>query len=236
MTNACDFQMSMPWFDTVINTTLDPGDDVRIVCAHPEEPHTANAVLPLRFCRKDLSPFPVRALETMTNMYSTCFMPGADAHNASEVARAVVDACASHVPEVEALQFDSFDTSDALFWALHDELGRAKFASQPFFFFGNWYENTADMSYDEYFESRPSKLKNTIRRKGKKLSRDHQVEFALHRDASTIEDAIRDYDEVYQHSWKVAEPYPKFTSELIIQAAGANALRLGVLKIDGAIS
>jgi CelD/BcsL family acetyltransferase involved in cellulose biosynthesis len=49
-----------------------------------------------------------------------------------------------------------------------------------------------------------------------------------------IDAAIADYDTVYRASWKEREPFPEFIPALIRVAAESGALRLGILKLDGA--
>lgn len=82
-------------------------------------------------------------------------------------------------------------------------------------------------NYQSYFESRPSKLKNTIKRKKKKLSADFR--FSIFSDCSDIEKYIDHFFEVYNSSWKKCEPYEAFLRRVFNQASTQGAIRLGLV-------
>ena len=56
----------------------------------------------------------------------------------------------------------------------------------------------------QYFESLPSQLKNTIKRKGKQLSAANG-RIVIHRDEAGLDEALRAYEQVYDASWKNRE-------------------------------
>jgi len=95
---------------------------------------------------------------------------------------------------------------------------------------GAYYSATG--GYSSYFKDRPSRLKNTIRRKQKKLAH-CKFEYNIYKDAANLQEAMEEYDMVYKKSWKVQEPYPDFIAGLADIAAKNNWLRLGILRIEG---
>jgi Acetyltransferase (GNAT) domain len=91
----------------------------------------------------------------------------------------------------------------------------------------NHYLNLRGRSFDQYWESRPGQLKNTVKRKGKK----GVVSVRIERDF--LETSWRDYERVYARSWKPNEGSPEFLKQLAQQESVAGALRLGLAFIDG---
>lgn len=83
-------------------------------------------------------------------------------------------------------------------------------------------------SFDAYWEGRPSRLKNTVKRKGKAGA----VTIRIERDYSP--ESWRDYERVYARSWKPEEGSPEFLRQLAERESAAGALRLGLAYIDGA--
>ncbi len=83
-------------------------------------------------------------------------------------------------------------------------------------------------SFDAYWDSRPSRLKNTVKRKGKAGLVQVRVETEYR------PESWRDYERVYAKSWKPSEGSPDFLRELAERESIAGALRLGLAYIDGA--
>lgn len=102
-----------------------------------------------------------------------------------------------------------------------------------FFCFGNWYLEVKNRSYDEYFLNLSSRVKNTVTRKTKKFLAIPNTRLQIiSSENEELETAISAYNKVYNASWKNAEGYPDFISELCHLAASQDALRLGIAYID----
>ncbi|HEV7232996.1 MAG TPA: GNAT family N-acetyltransferase, partial [Sphingorhabdus sp.] len=82
-------------------------------------------------------------------------------------------------------------------------------------------------SFDQYWESRPGQLRNTVKRKGKKGVVSTRIETVF------SDDSWRDYERVYARSWKPYEGSPDFLKQLAQQESAAGCLRLGLAYIDG---
>lgn len=99
------------------------------------------------------------------------------------------------------------------------------------------YEVTANYSaeigsIEQYWANRPSRLRSTLRRKGKKLGQiAHRFELAHAPGA----EQIAHYWEIYQHSWKHQEPSRSFISWLLAWSAQRGYLRLGLLYVEDAV-
>jgi hypothetical protein len=107
------------------------------------------------------------------------------------------------------------------------------FSTKPFFGWGNWHEDVAGRTFQDYLSTRPSNLTNTGKRKLAALQKNSRVSFRIHRPGEALEPFIADYEDVRRQSWQQAEPFPLFIPELIRFADSLGVLRMGILKIDG---
>jgi hypothetical protein len=91
----------------------------------------------------------------------------------------------------------------------------------------NWRVRTAGMSFADYWASRPSQLRNTVKRR----ARAAQLHIRIH-DAFD-EEAWSHYEDVYRASWKQAEGSPAFMRALAQSEGEAGTLRLGLAYREG---
>jgi hypothetical protein len=91
----------------------------------------------------------------------------------------------------------------------------------------NWRVRTTGMSFEEYWASRPSQLRNTVKRR----ARAARLEIRIH--DSFDEQAWTDYESVYRASWKPAEGSPELMRTLARQEGEAGTLRLGLAYREG---
>lgn len=91
----------------------------------------------------------------------------------------------------------------------------------------NWVAHTAGMDFDTYWAKRPSKLRNTARRRTKNTPFTTEVLDRFDADAWAA------YEAVYAESWKSAEGSPDFLRALARQESTAGTLRLGIARRDG---
>ena len=99
--------------------------------------------------------------------------------------------------------------------------------------FGNWHEATAGLDWRGYLAKRPGALRETVRRRLRDAERDASLGIEVLVAPDAVAAGIGEYAAVYGRSWKEPEPFPRFNAELMRQAAGAGALRLGVLRQAG---
>jgi hypothetical protein len=91
----------------------------------------------------------------------------------------------------------------------------------------NWRARTAGMSFEDYWASRPSQLRNTVKRRARAAGLDIRIHDAFD------ERAWRDYESVYEASWKQPEGSPEFMRQLALQEGEAGTLRLGLAYREG---
>jgi len=205
---------SWGWFQSLAETTLEPGEEA--VCAVAFEGGAAKAALPL--ARQG------SLLRALTAPYTTRYVPAfADAKWASYLgarARSFVGG---------SLQIDALDPTDLNIAAFLDGLSSSGLFAAQYRNFANFYETIA--GFEAYWIARPSRLKSTVRRKLAQAASD-QIEFLCHR--SQLADAAKTYDEVYRASWKQPEPHPNFIRTMVEKVGAYGFVRIGIMSLRGA--
>lgn len=98
--------------------------------------------------------------------------------------------------------------------------------------FVNWQLRFSD-SVQEYFEQLPAKLRSTLRRKQRKLEKESEDwQFQIIQTPEALAQSFRDYEEIYQVSWKPEESHINFIRQMCDIASSSGWLRLGILSID----
>ena len=117
-----------------------------------------------------------------------------------------------------------------------DKLQRAMkargFESHRYFRFINWSHRLQGQSFAQYLAERPSRVRNTISRKRRKLQREHGYEIRLYT-GNDLEKAVADFNAIYKASWKAGERFAGFVPALVNTMARPGWLRLAILYIDG---
>ena len=94
----------------------------------------------------------------------------------------------------------------------------------------NWYEPDIT-SLAQYWQRRPSQLKNTLKRKQELMNKDGNFTVKIYSEGSAelLMQALIDYHQVYYRSWKRSEPTPAFIDSICQHNWQINALRIGVI-------
>jgi len=100
-------------------------------------------------------------------------------------------------------------------------------------FFGNWTFDINGLNYKEYFNQRPSRLKNTIKRKTNKLIKTSAYNIQIYSDIKEIRSHLSEYEHIYRLSWKSEETSAEFIRQFMLDYAKIGQTRLGVAYIDG---
>ncbi|WP_198262611.1 GNAT family N-acetyltransferase [sulfur-oxidizing endosymbiont of Gigantopelta aegis] len=129
----------------------------------------------------------------------------------------------------QSITFEPLDNGKVEYACLLSSLKRCGYFVDAYFSFGNWYERVTSDDFSAYYQQRPSKLRNTIRRKAKKLE---AVEITIVSSFDEVQALLPQYQAIYAASWKTAETYPLFVENMVLSLAKKNQLRLGVATID----
>lgn len=168
----------------------------------------------------------VRIWNSCTNFYSLGYFPLRDFVATPTTRNLALTAREAAVDRVD-LQFLSQQHASELAQVFEGEGWKVQQETQ----YVNWVHATQS-SFAEYFSARCGRLRNTLRRKEKKLNSLGKLEFRLVKGGPDLEQAIDAYCAVYAKSWKSEETFPTFIPGLIRQCAKLGILALGFLEID----
>ena len=216
---------SVEWFSCLVDQGVAARENVRIYRAADD-----NGAGCFLFCVGDTQK---GELASLGNFYTMEFAPvfTGEAPQKENLLADIFSYVADERPKWKYLNFKPvYDDSDlAAFASAH--ASRHGFFSNRYFMFENYFENLGGRDFPAYYDSRPSRVKNTIKRREKKLLKNHEQEILIFREFD--DQAMADYDRVYANSWKEPEQFPNFMSGMARVASDMGALRIGVLRADG---
>jgi hypothetical protein len=227
-TVAEDSFFALPaWYDLMARHGVPAGSEIRVYT--DERPGSAMALLLRR-----TAPEARRCLTSLANAYSVehgiISSPETDLDAGFE---AILSEILSERPRWERLGLAELEPLDPSYRTAVRSLRRAGLLVGCAFDSATWYEETAALSFADYVAARPSELRNTWRRKRRRVDQSTRLSKAFFTNATRIDRAIADYQTIYTASWKPAEFFPEFIPALIQLAAELGALRLGIYYIDG---
>jgi len=207
------------WFEILADTTLSKEESACIM-ALIDEAGLAVSAIPLvavsgRMVRGLTSPF--------TTLF--CAPLGSD-QNARTLGILLAGKAGA------TLRLDALDPADDAALAFQDGLARGGLVVDRFRHFANWFERIDNLT--GYWNSRESRLKSTVKRKGAPLQRDGRLVFEAIDLAADWRRGVQIYEAIYAQSWKPAEPYPHFIAALLEKMGQRGVARLGVAMIEGA--
>ncbi|MBU2895017.1 GNAT family N-acetyltransferase [Colwellia sp. D2M02] len=95
----------------------------------------------------------------------------------------------------------------------------------------NFYQDNL-VDFNSYYQQLPSQLRNTVKRRSKKLAAAHPYNIRI---INTLDDfitAFEGYKSIYQQSWKGEEFSFAFIEQVCRAAIAENKLRFGMLYVD----
>ncbi len=210
---------SRPWFENLLENGLDDVEATTFACVIEGE--NVLALLPLS--RRDGDNY-----YPLTHLYSSLFTLLLAEERQQETLACLAEGL-RQLP-VQFLQFDPIAEDDKTLHRLQSAMESAGFTSERYFRFRNWIHRPEGHSFADYMAARPSRVRNTVARKQRKLERDHGYHIRLYTDED-LEQGLADYNAVYRASWKPGEMFEPFVEGLAKHFAEAGWLRLAVLYI-----
>ncbi len=218
------FQSRRAWFDATVEAALPQGS--RPLFWMVRDAGRPSLLLPMLAG-------PGRRLGSLTTAYTCLFQPLA-APGASDAALHAAGTAAARA--CRAWPTATLEALDAGWPGLPPLLAGLRsggILARRFDHFGNWYQPVAGLGWDAYLLGRPGSLRETVRRKTRACDRDARVEIEVVHGGPALTPALAAYEDVYARSWKQPEPAPRFNAALLVRAAAAGVLRLGVMRVAG---
>jgi Acetyltransferase (GNAT) domain len=214
------------WYDLMARHGVPEATEIRAYA-------DGRATAPIAILAQTASRGARRTLASLTNAHSLehgiIHAPGADLEAGLA---AITSEMLAERPRWDCLSLAELDPHEPSYAALLASLRRAGLFVECSLSSGTWYEETRGLSFADYFAARPSKLRNTWRRKHRSLVRGRRIATCFYDRNTDIDQAIADYQTIYAASWKPAELFPGFVPALIRLAGELRALRLAIYHID----
>lgn len=227
-----DFFSTLPWFRHLADTALDRKHRLRIYGVDSG----AQPCLVLPMCHEvSRNGFlGARRLTALANYYTSLFGPviGQPDTQVEQMLTALIRSMAMGKPQWDTIDLHPLDADSATFSHLLAAFRAAGMPAQRYFCFGNWYLDVNGRSYQEYFDSLPSRLRHTLARKSRLLEDAKRLRIDIVTKGADIGKGVAAYEEIYRSSWKEPEAFPSFIPGLIRLCAEQGWLRLGIAYID----
>ena len=213
---------SRTWFETLFETVaLEKDQSLLLACVVDDD--TLMALLPL--VHSDQQHY-----RSYTHRYSALFSPVWLEQDQASILTCLVEGL--RALSVRSIQLKPVDANGSDMVNFRKVMESCGFSCQPHFSFYNWVHRTGGQSFEEYLATRPSKLRNTIARKKRKLEREHDSKIQMYM-GDAVQNALSDYHAAYSSSWKASEQYGHLLDALAVNLSQPDWTRLAVLYIDG---
>ena len=212
---------SRAWFNNLVITALE--DDQTLLIACVIEGDRMLAILPI-MKRSSEKWYSLRNI--YTSLYSLLL--------ADNDKQAILTCLAQGLGQLplESLQLRPVAEDDKNINCLQRVMELNDFDCYRHFQFYNWIHRVQGKSFKDYMAARPSRLRNTIARKQRKLEREHGYSIRLFID-DDLQQALADYNAIYTASWKANEIFGGFIQGLLASLSEQGWLRLAILYNAG---
>lgn len=227
--------LTLPWFRNYVQSVLAPDERLRIyVVESADPPQKACGVLMMHYKASPSATLGLKTLRGLANYYSPLFGPVTDSEliDVQPIYDALASAIAGDTMRWDTIDLHPLSVDGPHFTALILALRKAGLMAQTYFYAGNWYHRVSNQTYNQYLETRSSRISKTGKRTRRILESGGRFRFELFRTTEALERGIADYNTVYNSSWKVPEPFPNFIPGLVQTCAEQGWLRLGIAYMD----
>jgi hypothetical protein len=215
---------SRPWFENLVNTVLAENQKMLLACVVDND--NVSAILPLR---QDSD----GQIAPLTHLYSSLYTLLLSDPEDEKTLLCLVNGL-NQLPTT-AIQFNPVAEQDPNIEQLKTIMQQQGYQQHENFRFYNWIHRVKGETFAQYMADRPPRVRNTIARKQRKLAREHRyvIRLFINDDLnSNLDQALADYQRVYQASWKAKELFDGFIEGLARALAKHGWLRLAILYID----
>jgi hypothetical protein len=213
--------LSRPWFENLIETGLESPSSLLFATVSAGD--RVLALLPLQ---NDAA----GRVSALKHRYGSLYSLLLVKDDQAEVVQCLANGLRSM--DIHGLLLEPVAENDTPLHMLGESLATHGFQCEYPFRFYNWFLRLDGQSFHDYMSRRPSKLRNTIERKRRKLQREHtfEIRVAVGQEVPALMHA---YYAVYSASWKAKELYRDFLDGMVARFSQQGWSRLGMLSIDG---
>ena len=229
------FFVSLPWFKNFERTVVGAEEHLWLLGAQDSDVSDAPVGLLPLWKREAKGLFSPRVIQGLSNYYSPYLFPlirPTDRVSLQDIVGQWAAEIRSNSGGYDKLELRPLDPSLPSFGELVSALERVGFVVQTYFYFGNWYLDVQNRSFEQYVASLGSTLRKNIPYQTRRLQRTYRTDIVLVTGKTGLDRALDDYEKVYRLSWRDREEYPGFIRGLAHMAADEGGLRLAVLYAD----
>ncbi len=215
------------WFDNLLKTTFEEDQSMLLACVVDEVTNENNVLAILPIMKRECE-YWYSLSNYNSSLFNLLLVDGNQAYQ-REVLSCLVQGL-HKLPFIE-LKLEPIAENDKNMKNLQQVMESSGFTCLHFFRFFNWFHHLQGQSYEAYMATRPSKVRNTIARKQRKLEREHACNIRLFID-DDLQQAMADYNTIYQASWKGSERFTGFVEGLVLSLSKSGWLRFAVLYVE----
>jgi hypothetical protein len=213
--------LSRPWFENLIEAGLESSSSPLFATVV-----AGDRVLALLMLQNDAA----GRISALKHRYGSLYSLLLAKNDQAEIVQCLADGLCSM--GIHGLLLEPVAEDDAPLQLLRQSLATHGFQCDCPFRFYNWFLKLDGQSFHDYMSRRPSKLRNTIERKRRKLQREHVFEIRI-ATGQEVPALMHAYHSVYSASWKAKELYGDFLDGMVARFSQQGWSRLGILSING---
>jgi hypothetical protein len=231
---AATFDQTVAWYRAFERHLVAPDVSISYLYCQPDSEGAVTALLPVQKASVQVtSGREVAAIRALSNFYTALYGPTL-AHN---VTAADLDAVAAKLIDtasgLSTVDLSPLEDTSAFLATCENSFTGARWLTERYPRFGNWFLEAQGLSFTEYLGSRSGQLRSTLSRKAKKARQRGGVQYEIVTDPRLVDSAMDRYEAVYRKSWKIDEPHKDFIREVAREFAVRDWLRLGIASMDG---
>lgn len=226
LSSANLYELSQAWLKATATFMLGAQDDIIVHCLYSNSSKLPYIAWPLVHRNTNGSAL----ITSLSSFYSAV----TTAYYDESIAFMLEEKCFHHLIKAiseryswHEMQLGPFEQNNPLLVDIRQNFHYQKVVKQT----ANFYEK-ALADFADYYEKRPSQLKNTLKRREKKLLKQHQYHIKIFDQQTDFAENFEHYKKIYQLSWKGEEYSFGFIEQVCLAALSTNSLRMGLLFVD----
>ncbi len=222
------------WYRALLATTRAPGDELHLYGLEEKGSGRPLALLPASSSPRERGPCGARLLSGCHSVYTMAFAPllSPALTERRTALQALIGALASDRPRWDVVSLRLLDRGSDLFDPLLEAFRACGMTPEPYFQFGDWYEEIAGRSFDDYLAGRGKSIRKTLARAVRNFADRTDGRYELFTGEGSPDRAIAAFNQVYATSWKEPESHPAFIQRLMRDCAARGVLRLANLYLN----
>ncbi|MCF6190277.1 MAG: GNAT family N-acetyltransferase [Cocleimonas sp.] len=221
---------SRAWFENLATTAFENDQSLLLVCVVEEnEASKENVLAILPLISSDNKEW-----TALSHIYTSLYTVLMEKIHQQKQQQAILNCLAKGLSQLpfESLKLDALAADDETLNNLQHAMESSGLFCVRYAHFFNWFYPLQGQTFVDYMATRPSRVRNTIARKQRKLEREHGYEIRLYTGCD-VQAAMADFHAVYKASWKANERFAEVMEGFITRFSNLGWTRLAILYIEG---